>query len=78
MMILTNEEVDAAFKQPNEDGFGKSRYDIAHAIEAKILEKIGKPVGYFYYDHEGTLREAHDLQFKEAHQPLYKLPEVKE
>ncbi len=43
-MILTNEEVDAAFKQPNENGFGKSRYDIARAIEAAALKKLKQQV----------------------------------
>ncbi len=37
--VLTRDEIDAAFNQPNENGFGKSRYDIARLIEAAVLEK---------------------------------------
>ena len=74
-MLLTHEEIEAVWVEHGLDECDS--HGFARAIEAKILEKIGKPVCYFYHDHEGTLREAHDLRFKEAYQPLYKLPEVK-
>ena len=39
--VLTRDEIDLAFSQPNKNGFGKSRYDIANEIEAMLLEKAG-------------------------------------
>lgn len=44
MKFLTDCEIDQCFSQPNAQGIGKSRYDIAREIEAKIINKIGDPV----------------------------------
>ena len=48
--------------------------DLIDSVEAKIIERIGEAAGYFYTDCNGSLRQAHDLQFKEAHTPLYAIP----
>ena len=36
-----------------------------------VLNEVGEPVCYLYKDHEGSYRQAHDLQFKDAHTPVF-------
>lgn len=48
--MLTREEIDLAFAQPGENGYGKSRYDIADLLEkafvSKLLSAEAKPTVY--------------------------------
>jgi hypothetical protein len=80
-MILTNKEVDEAFDQPSESGHGKSRYDIARAIEAAVLEKLGAPVAWIDKDlcilHEEERETPVVTLTRMGWTPLYALPEVK-
>lgn len=38
--MLTREEVDRAFAQPGENGYGKSRYDIANLLEKTVVANL--------------------------------------
>ena len=79
-MILTDDEIDSVYSRLCGETFEQAlrSIDFARAVEAAILEKIGKPVAYRHLHEDGW--EYYDAPTGEDCDgcvPLYALPGVK-